>query len=72
MQGLVMKGWPDGVLTPGQLRHPGARTKGIADLSNAEWHCLQQALLAGQIMLRSTISMGPLFFYVTLTVVCSR
>ncbi|KAI9453753.1 hypothetical protein HD554DRAFT_2179297, partial [Boletus coccyginus] len=49
MQGLVMKGWLDGVLMPGQLRHPGTRTKGIADLSNAERRRLQQALLAGQI-----------------------
>ncbi|KAF8119594.1 hypothetical protein EV363DRAFT_1103297, partial [Boletus edulis] len=48
-QGLVMKGWPDGVLMPGQLRHPGARTKGIADLINAERRRLQQVLLAGQI-----------------------
>ena len=51
MQGLIMKGWPDGVLMPGQLCHPGARTKGIADLSNAEQCHLQQALLAGQIMI---------------------
>ncbi|KAG6369350.1 hypothetical protein JVT61DRAFT_14992 [Boletus reticuloceps] len=49
MQGLIMKGWSYGVLMPGQLCHPGIRTKGIADLSNAEQRCLQQALLAGQI-----------------------
>ena len=44
-----MTGWPDGVLMLGQLHHPGARTKGIADLSNAERRRLQQALLAGEI-----------------------
>ena len=49
-----MKGWLDGVLMPGQLHHPGARTKGIADLSNAEQRRLQQALLAGQITVTVT------------------
>ena len=44
-----MKGWPDGVLMPSQLCHPGTKTKGITDLNNAERRRLQQALFAGQV-----------------------
>jgi hypothetical protein len=44
-----MRGWPDAILMPGQLHHPGARTKGIADLSFADRWRLHQALVAGEI-----------------------
>ena len=35
--GLIMTGWPDSVLMPGQLRHQGAKMKGVVDLTNADW-----------------------------------
>ncbi|KAF8440919.1 hypothetical protein L210DRAFT_870522, partial [Boletus edulis BED1] len=48
-QGMVLEGWPPGVLMPGQLCNTSARTKGIVDLSQADHHRLHQALLDGDI-----------------------
>lgn len=52
-----MKGWPDGVLMPGQLRHPNARTKGITDLGKGDRRRLQQALVNGEL---AVIKLGGL------------
>ena len=46
---MVLEGWPPGVLMPGQLCNSSARTKGIADLSQAEHRRLHQALIDGDI-----------------------
>lgn len=36
LHGLIMTGWPDSVLMPGQLHHRGAKMKGVVDLTNAD------------------------------------
>ena len=46
---MVLEGWPPGVLMPGQQRNAGARTKGIADLSQAKCCRLHQALIDSDI-----------------------